>query len=1056
MFSQKINFPSLQSHLSIVSLLDFVCQKYPCQVALVLEDRQLTYAELYQKAEYLSNYLIAQGRLKPNTLIGLCIEPSFEMVIAIYAILKAGAAFVPLDPDLPRQRLSYMIVDAKLSTVLTQQKFAFDIEPALRQSGIDGHICFLDTPVVWQHSPAPSTPSQIVQPEQLAYIIYTSGSTGVPKGVMLTHQGLLNLALTSCSTFDIKPGLRLLQFASISFDAAVWEIVTALCGGATLVLGAREQMLPGQPLANFIARHKVHWVMLPPSVLSTLTQFRDQLPDLQMVVVGGEACPISLAKAWVSPLLGKINTFLNKTCPTALAQSWVSPYTRFFNAYGPTEITVCCTIYEFQPEDNTVPIGYALPNVELYVLDEELKLCNKGEKGELYVGGLGVGKGYLDKPDITNARFLDNPFGSGKIYKTGDIVYEDIHYPGLLHYAGRTDNQVKIRGKRIEIEAIEMLLAQHPGVEANTVKAIKNVQVENGNVPENYGISMLVAYIVPRTGQFLTEKHLQRFAAEQLPDYMVPARFVFIDELPLLPNRSKVDRNALPELPQTSYFIPNTIDNAVKIAAIFDRALQLPVGSCTPHSNFFHMGGNSLCIAHILYALERDFNVSIPSRLVYEYPTPSDLARLLEQYKLKINDVADDRQVDLQAEARLSSELDTSIWQQTPQHKYECALITGATGFLGAHLLHEFLQKDSYQKIYCIVRAESDTVAMARLHTTFVKYHLPTAGLAQVYAIAGDIQQPQLQLPKALFDKLSEEVDQIYHVAADTNYIKPYSVIKTSNLDGTANLIAFAAHRRHKILHYLSTLAVYGSVTTLLSMNEVAEDFDLDLSAPIMAVESGYVRAKWAAERMVIAAREQGLAVSIYRPGFISGHRQTGIANVNDTFYRFITGCIQMGMYPDWPEKYWTPVPVDYVAAVIAHLSLKPKYIGGNYNIAIPREDEVSNVQIFELIDELGYPLQKMSPKNWLNALSTLSSVNSLYPLTSFFQEKVYQNRSTILEVHHRTPIWKVDNTINAIQDSGIQCPKIDKALISQYLPNFVKGLSTEAVNASTPFLEIA
>ncbi|BAY99149.1 amino acid adenylation domain protein [Tolypothrix tenuis PCC 7101] len=1052
---QNNNLKYLQSHSSIVSLLDFICQQYPDQVALVLEEQQLTYGELYQRAEHLYQYLTAKNWLTSNSLIGLCIEPSFEMVIAIYAVLKAGAAFVPLDPDLPRQRLSYMIVDAKLNTVLTQQKFAFDIEPALRQSGIDGNICFLDTPSVWQESTLPLVTPQLVEAEQLAYIIYTSGSTGVPKGVMLTHQGLLNLALASCSTFEIKPGLRLLQFASISFDAAIWEVVTALCGGATLVLGAREQMLPGKPLANFIARQKINWAMLPPSVLSTLTQFRDQLPYLQTVVVGGEACPTSLAKAWVSPLLGKINTILNKTCPASLAQSWISPHTRFFNAYGPTEITVCCTIYEFQPQDINLPIGYALPNVELYILDEELKLCNRGEKGELYVGGVGVAKGYLHKPDITNVSFIDNPFGLGKIYKTGDIVYEDPDHLGLLHYAGRTDNQVKIRGKRIELEAIEMVLAQHPGVQANTVKAIKTVQIETSNIPGNYGISMLVAYIVPKTGEFLTDKHLQRFAAEQLPDYMVPARFIFIDELPLLPNRSKVDRNALPELPQTPYFIANTIDNAVKIAAIFDQALQLPTGSCTPDTNFFHIGGNSLCIAHVLYAIDRDFSVSLPSRLIYEYPTPSDLAKLLEKYKLKINNIADEQQIDLQVEAKLSPQLNTSVWQQTPQNKYDCALITGATGFLGAHLLHELLQKGKYQKIYCIVRAESDTVAMTKLLATFVKYQLPTAELSQVYAIAGDIEQPQLQLPSVVFDKLGEEVDQIYHVAADTNYIKPYSAIKKPNVNGTANIIALAAHHRHKTLHYLSTLAVYGSLTSLLGINEVTEDFDIDISAPIMSVECGYIRSKWVAERMVKTAREQGLAVSIYRPGFISGHRQTGFANLNDTFYRFIRGCIQMGMYPDWPEKYWTPVPVDYVAALIASVSLDPKRTGGNYNIVVPRENEISNVEIFEFIHELGYPLQKISPKNWLNALSTLTPVNSLYPLTSFFQEKVYQNRSTILEVHHRTLILKVDDTLNAIKDYGIQCPTIDRALIYKYMPSFVADTSTEAIKVHTPFIEV-
>jgi thioester reductase-like protein len=294
-----------------------------------------------------------------------------------------------------------------------------------------------------------------------------------------------------------------------------------------------------------------------------------------------------------------------------------------------------------------------------------------------------------------------------------------------------------------------------------------------------------------------------------------------------------------------------------------------------------------------------------------------------------------------------------------------------------------------------------------------------------------------------LFDKLGEEVDQIYHVAADTNYIKPYSLIKKSNVDGTANILTLAAHRRHKTLHYISTLAVYGAVTSLLGINEVSEDLDIDFSLPIMSVESGYVRAKWAAERMVKSAKEKGLAVSIYRPGFISGHRQTGVANLNDTFYRFISGCIEMGMYPDWPEKYWTPVPVDYVAAVIAHISLDAKYTDGNYNIVVHRE------QCFR---ELGYPLQKISPKNWLNALSSLSTINPLYPLTSFFQEKVYQNRSTILEVHHRTPICQVDNTLDAIQGSGILCPKIDKELIRQYLPKFDKHFSTRKVqNVTAP-----
>ncbi|RUT07000.1 hypothetical protein DSM106972_022610 [Dulcicalothrix desertica PCC 7102] len=1015
-----MNNQNLQLHYTIVSLIELIFQQYPNSVALVFGEQQLTYREFHQRAECLYNYLTAQGLLKPNTLIGLCVEPSFEMVIAIYTILKAGAAFVPLDPDLPRQRLSYTVADAKLTTILTSRKFAFDIEPALRQSSLNGRMCFLDSEEVWQNQDV-SSPAPTVEADQLAYIIYTSGSTGTPKGVAIAHRGLLNHTLASCDIYDIQPKSRILQFASISFDSSIAEIAISLCSGATLVLGAREEMLPGQPLASFIAKHRVQMMILPPSVLATLTQFRNELSDLRLIIVGGEACPLSLAK------------------------SWISSTTKLFNVYGPTEITIYGTMYAFNADDISMPIGYALPNVETYILDEELKLCAAGEKGELYVGGVGIAVGYWNKPELTSTRFLDNPYSSGKIYKTGDIVYEDTDKPGLLHFVGRIDNQVKIRGNRVEVEAIESLLTQHPDVLSAAVKAIRT-QTTNSDLPENYGMSMLVAYIVSRAGKFITEKHLQRFVAEQLPEYMVPTRFVFMDELPLLPNRSKVDRNALPELQQAPSFDIDIKDNKTKIAAIFDETLFLTPGSCTPDSNFFHMGGSSLCVAHLLFAIARDFGVKIPSRLIYEYATPLDLAKLLERYHLQTEDVMDnDRHLYLD-DAKLSLELHTS-WQQPEQVKYNCALVTGVTGYLGSHLLHELLQKGRYQKIYCLVRAEDYTEALLRLRTTFIKYQLPILKLSQVVVITGDIQQPQLQLPVDIYNKLAEEIDCVYHVAADTNYIKPYSAMKKPNIEGTANIISFASYRRHKILHYVSTLAVYGSTTSLLGIEEVSEDLNISITAPIMSVEYAYVRAKWAAEYMVHMAREKGLAVSIYRPGFISGHEQkTGVINRDDMFYRFVTGCTQMGLCPYLPLKYWNPVPVDYVATVIAHISLDADHTSKNYNILLPREHELSNDRIFKVINSLGYSVESVSLKNWLNALSSISPQNAIHPLISFLQEKVYQNRSTILEVHHCTPIFRADNTSKAIAQFGIECPKFDTTLLGHYLPNFVRDVTKEPV----------
>ncbi|MBW4509505.1 MAG: amino acid adenylation domain-containing protein [Scytonematopsis contorta HA4267-MV1] len=1038
----------LNTNQTVVSLLDSICEKFPDSIALVCGEKQLTYRELYQKTEQLYTYLTYSGQLKPNSLIGLCIEAGFEMVIAIYTILKAGAAFVPIDPDLPCQRISYMIKDAGVTSILTSYKFIFDIGPAIRQSGQYIQMCFLDSPELWNSLELPLT--KTVSPEfpelnseQLAYIIYTSGSTGTPKGVMIAHRGLLNHTLASCDIYNAKQkNLKVLQFASLSFDSAMAEIMIPLCSGGTLILGSREELLPGEPLANFLIQYEVDMVIFSPSVLATLTQFKEQLSHLKIIIVGGEACPLSLAKIWVDE------------------------DTRFFNVYGPTEITIYGTMYNFNTEDTSVPIGYALPNVEVYVLDDDMKLCTRGEKGELYVGGVGVAKGYWNKSDLTRTHFLDNPYGSGKIYKTGDIVYEDPQHPGLLYFVGRADNQIKIRGHRVELEAIERVLTQHADILAAAVKAIRTASASKisekisekilekilekiSDFPDNYGWNMLVAYVVARPGKFITENHIWNLLREELPSYMIPARLVFLDELPLMPNRSKVDRKALPDLPQPSYVGVSSTEIAVKIAAIFDEALQLPPFTCEPGSNFFYMGGTSLCVAYVLRAIERNFGVSVPSRLIYEYPTPSHLALVLGQLS-QTRDVVVDEHLDLLAEAQLPTNIDTSIWQTPPQDKYGCALITGVTGYLGTHLLYELLRKQKYKKIYCLIRAKNDTEAWERLCKALTQYQLPTNQLWQVQAIAGDIQETYLQLPTATYNMLADDVDVIYHVAADTNFIKPYSTIKKTNVDGTANLIAFAAHRRHKALHYTSSLIIYGAAATLLGFDELSEDFDINCSLPIMSVEFGYVKAKWVAERMLYSAREMGLAVSIYRPGFISGHSQIpGIANFNDMFYRYISSCLQMGMYPDFSEKYWDPVPVDFVAEVIAHISMSGDNIGKNYNVLIPREYEIPIGEVFEVIADLGYPLQKMSPKNWLNALAAIEPKNPLHPLNSFLREKVYQNRSTILEVHERTPAFRMDNTFKAIAGSGIKCPKMDKALIRHYLPDFVRDVSKPCVSTT-------
>ncbi|MBW4597594.1 MAG: amino acid adenylation domain-containing protein [Brasilonema angustatum HA4187-MV1] len=1013
-----------QSDWTIISELDAICEKYPNQVALVLGEQQLTYGELHKRTQQSYDYLTTQGWLSPNSLVGLCFEPSFEIIIAIYTIWKAGAAFVPLDPNMPCQRLAYIIADAGITTILTPEKYAFNIQQSVsREKKLN--LCFIDDSVIWQKPSTSASLTKIspipVQNEQLAYVIYTSGSTGEPKGVAIAHQGLMNLAISKRNILNFSPGLRVLQFASWTFDAAIWEL-TALCSRATLILADREQLLPGYPLARFINRYRIQVVCLPPSILGTLTPYQSELSELKIITVAGEVCPITLAHQW-------------------------SPTTCFFNAYGPTEATVCVAIYPVIPEENyinsSVPIGYAIPNMELYVLDNEMNRCIPGVAGQLYIGGVGLAQKYINKPDLTNTCFLENPFGRGKIYKTGDIAYEDSKKPGLFHFVGRIDNQIKLRGFRIELEAIEATLTQHPNIQIAVVKAIAVNQASSET-------KILIAYVVCRDGCFVLAEHLRQFTADRLPHYMVPSRFIFMDEIPLMPNRSKINRQALP-LPcfETSNISVISTNSVTKIIAIFEEILKLDSGICTESSNFFELGGDSLYIARILHAIEHEFKILIPSRLIYEHPTPISLGNLVEKLIHQENNI-DDGVFDCEPKTELSFLLNTSkLGIQPTKFSYDTALITGATGFFGSHVLYNLLTRGNFKTLYCLVRADNTEIAKLKLEKAFIKNKLPKTLLQKVIPIVGDITEFKLNLSQKLWNELGNKVNHIYHCAADISYIKPLSVIQRSNIEGTKNIIALAAHGRQKVLHYVSTLAVYGATKRLLDLDVVDENFDLKLSEPIISIENAYTRTKWIAEYMVQVAREKGLAVSIYRPGFIEGHSLTGVSNLDDTFCRLILGCIQMGLYPDFPEKYWLPTPVDYAAAALAHISLNSQNIGENYNLLPQREQELSHVQIFEVINQLGYSVQKVSPKTWLNALTMLSVDNMLYPLVSFLREKIYQDRMTILEVHAHTSICQANQTLKALQDSNIVCPQINKPFIAQYLDYLIQQIDAKILQVN-------
>ena len=580
-------------HLCVHELFAAQVAKTPDNIAVIFEGQKLTYQELNHRANQVAHYLQSLG-VEPEVLVGICVERSLEMIIGMLGILKAGGAYVPLDPTYPKERLSFMLSDSQVQVVLTQEKFVEE----LTASG--AKLVFLDTDWESFQRESNENPGSGVTSANLAYVIYTSGSTGTPKGVLIQHQGVCNLIHAQIKLFDIHPASCVLQFASFSFDASVWEIFMTLCSGASLYLGNQDSLRPGIDLIRFLRQQSITHATLPPTALAALP--KEELPNLQTLIVAGEACNPKLIAQW-------------------------SKERRFFNAYGPTESTVCATVAECTFGETQPTIGRAIANIQIYILDHNLQPVPIGVPGELYIGGDGLARGYLNRPELTKEKFISNPFKKtegSRLYKTGDLAR---YLPdGNIEFLGRVDNQVKIRGFRIELDEIEKLLIQHPDVKQAAVIAREDIP----------GDKRLLAYVVLNQKPEAIVTTLKNLLQENLPQYMIPGVFVVLDSLPLTPN-GKVDRQNLPVCDRTrpdleeSFVAPrNPIEE--KLAAIWADLLgyeQIGV-----NDNFFNLGGHSLIVAQILSRVRDSFQVELSFANIFANPTVAGLASVIQQHEL--------------------------------------------------------------------------------------------------------------------------------------------------------------------------------------------------------------------------------------------------------------------------------------------------------------------------------------------------------------------------------------------------------------------------------------
>jgi amino acid adenylation domain-containing protein len=587
---------------AIHRLIEAQVARSPQTLAVIFEQESLTYEQLNQRASQLAHYLQVQG-VAPDGLVGVYLHRSVDLVVALLAILKAGGAYVPLDPEYPRSRLAFLLDDTQVPMILTHQTLVETLPDHSAQV-----VCLDDESLAIASYPQ-SNPSSPVTPNHLAYVIYTSGSTGQPKGVMNTHKGLCNRLLWMQSAYPLTVGDRVLQKTPFSFDVSVWEFFWTLITGATLVVARPGGHRDSGYLVQLIAQQQITTLHFVPSMLRV---FLDEpgletCQSLKRVICSGEALSLDLQQRCFERLPATLH-----------------------NLYGPTEAAIDVTFWDCQRHDCqhhsellTVPIGRPIANTQIYLLDANLHPVPVGVPGELYIGGDGLARGYLNRADLTQERFIPHPFSpdpQARLYRTGDLA----RYltDGAIEFLGRIDYQVKIRGYRIELEEIEAVLMQHPEVQATAVIAHTD---ESGD-------QRLIAYVVP--GVSLS---LRAFLQAQLPDYMVPSAFVPLAALPLTPS-GKLDRAALSERYRRSLPEPQRQTDE-------EQAIASP-SSCTPleemlvslwsqvlnqptvgiHQNFFELGGHSLRATQLVSRIRDTLQVELPLRSLFEHPTIAGLA----------------------------------------------------------------------------------------------------------------------------------------------------------------------------------------------------------------------------------------------------------------------------------------------------------------------------------------------------------------------------------------------------------------------------------------------
>ncbi|WP_158603431.1 amino acid adenylation domain-containing protein [Micromonospora radicis] len=991
---------------TVDGLFDRIARRTPAAEAVRATGVSWTYERLRVTAERIGAALASLGVTR-GAVVGLIGHRSAEACAAMLGVLKAGAAYLPLDDRLPSARLRRMTDTARPVVAIrlpSSRAVLDDMVRCVDYPALAAHHCV--TPPHSAHSGADP-----------AYLMFTSGTAGRPKAVVVPHRAVLRTAVDNLF-LELGPGDRMMHGATISFDAATLELWLPLLNGASVLVVDNETLLSALEFQRWLAENEPTAVFLTTGILHQLAHDRPGIfAGLPHLLTGGEA--------------------LNPRLVRRILQH--GPPGRFVNAYGPTEATVLATTHTITAvaEDATaVPIGLPIGNTSCLVLSADGSPVPPGVEGELHIGGAGLALGYLGDDEQTARSFVTVLLDGvpQQLYRTGDLACRDDD--GVLHFRGRRDHQVKVRGNRLELDEIRQALNTH---EAVTDSAL--VTVEDA-------VSRHVVAYYTCTDPAPDMAGLRRHLARDLPRYAIPSAFHRLAVLPLTPT-GKVDLDRLRQLAATTARptertgLPNSDDIAARVAHSW--SLVLPQGDPASDEDFFGQGGDSLraaqLINRIVTTLKIDLTQSRPllHRLLADPRLPSFTGAVSDA----VSGTLDTEETDEADRWQRDLYLHPTVRQRGPaaaapsQRAPRRILLTGATGFFGSYLLRGILQHTGAD-VVCLARADDDDHALARVHDAQRRYgHPGTLPRARVTAVAGDLRRRHLGWSDVRWRELTGTVDAIHHSAAHVNFVYPYEELRPTNVDGVRNLIEFAMSGRDVPFHYVSTIAVLAGFGSA-GIRHVGEDQPLEHFGRL---SMGYPESKWVAEQLLRRAAADGLPVVVHRPYEITGDSSTGVWNTEAAICALFKAIVEMGSAPDidLPLDF---VPADYLAAAITFLTGSRGSAGRTYHLTNPRPGRLA-----DMIDRMrarGYRITVTRYDQWVKELVDFVDARPRHPIAAFvpiFTLPAAARDFTVKELytHNVFPQAGRSHADRDLVDLPVTCPATDAAMLDRYLDYFAR-----------------